>query len=192
MLINNFNPSAFMRAPQVYKPQEDSNALENRRIQNKTYTNPNYQDQNASPSVFPEFQANTRFTPLADSLSGLGTGLATSVNKGFSKLNQFSLNMPTLNMPQPVYRPQKVVQPPALDRTPSVRPTTRQIFNSIGQGASQGLKDFGKLAKQHAPTVLTFGAALAGGGAVCPFMGGAMAATGGIMLAQQGANNQAA
>jgi hypothetical protein len=110
---------------------------------------------------------------LGNALSGLGSGIGQLGLMGMPGL-------PGLNS---LFAPQ---QPQPVSPMAGIRPARQQpIFQSLSQGAGQALKDLGSFAKNNAPAALAMGGAMVGGGAVCAFMGGAMAATSGIILGNQ-------
>lgn len=139
---------------------------------------------------------NQWFNSLGNSLGNFGNSVFGGINNGLSGLgtqfsngiNNLSTIMPSMlgfgsNMPiQQVQRPQ-VVQ-----NVPRTRPTGQQIFQNIGMGAQQAFQDLGSMMKQHGSSVMSFGGGMAVASAVCPFAGGALAATGATALANQMAN----
>jgi hypothetical protein len=78
---------------------------------------------------------------------------------------------------------------PTVTKTPDCPPVIapsqthrQQIYQSLSNGAGQAFREVHTLLKKNAPAALAFGGAMMGSCAVCAFMGGAMAATGGIMM----------
>jgi len=74
--------------------------------------------------------------------------------------------------------------------TPVVR-SPQQIFQNIGNGAQQAFKDIGSLIRDHSSGLMGFGGGMALATAVCPFAGGALAATGASALANRMAQSAA-
>ncbi len=85
----------------------------------------------------------------------------------------------------------QVQQPPlSLQNTPMIR-SPQQIFQNIGSGAQQAFQDIGSLIRDHGSGVMGFGGGMALATAVCPFAGGALAATGASALANRMAQSAA-
>jgi len=138
---------------------------------------------NSGQFAFPEFNGKSLLQPITTAFGGM----VNRWNAGMNASTPLSGPMPTppvFQVAQPQFiQPTNSVNPPAY-----VRPTAQQIVRNVGQGFSQGLQTFSNLVQQHGPMMASVGAGLAGAGAVCPFLGGALAATGGAMLAQQNQN----
>lgn len=184
MLVNGFNPGRFL-------PSSVSPAFGNRQpIVENTFNRPttNFEPQStldrAPQFNMPQFQPQGMFRPITDSFANWGNNIRNGFNNGISGLNNLATAGPAqgVGYNQPIQVPQQIQR---LNVPPATRPTVGQIFNNIGQGAKQGIQDFATLAQKHGPMMLTAAAGMAGAGAVCPFMGGAMAATGGALLAQK-------
>lgn len=79
---------------------------------------------------------------------------------------------------------QQQASPQSVTPSAPIWQNPRQVMQDMGQGASHAIRDVGSLLKNHTPEMLAMGGSMLASTAVCSFMGGAMAATGGIMLGQ--------
>lgn len=95
----------------------------------------------------------------------------------------FSVVSPSINFLQNLN-----TQQPVQNTQPTggiTRTTPQQIFQSVSSGANQALQDIGTMFTQNAPAMMAYGGSMAGAGAICPYAGAGMAATGAAMLLSQ-------
>jgi hypothetical protein len=122
------------------------------------------------------------FGQAVNSMSQFGSQLISGAGQSLSSLGQMaSSSLPSLSsLNLSMIQPQT-----ATSSIQSTQTVQQPVFQSLSSGAGQAIQDLGSLLQKNAPAALAMGGAMVGGGAVCAFMGGAMAATGGIMMGNQ-------
>lgn len=150
-----------------------------------TTANNNKQSQEVPPSLSAATFGN---------ISSFGGQLMNSMSNNWNRLGSFPLlggisAMNPLGM-QPLQGTPSIQQP-AFIQNPPMRRSPQQILQNIGSGAQQALQDIGSMMKDNSGGVMGFGGGMAIATAICPFAGGAMAATGASAMANQMAQHAA-
>lgn len=209
MMINGFNPALTRMPSPVVNPQV--NALQARQqptgwgFNQPVLTMPNPSDAllaNPINAPMTGFNVGSMFSPVItnvnnfgsqvfNGLSNFGNQVAGGFNNVLGGFGQLATGMPSgigfgSVMPAPQIPPTQQVQ-----AMPSMRPTRQQIFQNITNGARLAVQDLGNMVKQNSSGLMGFGGGMALASAICPFAGGAVAATGASALANQMAANHA-
>jgi hypothetical protein len=186
MMINGFTPRmSFLSSPSITQ----RSAAPSGNPMPALGLNPNSSLNSSLSSLpgvgLPSWNASSLFSPFSNamsSVSSFGSRLFGGLSNSLSGLGQ----MTPLSMPGMPALNTSFTQPPiSVPAMPSLQAPRPSVFQSLSNGAGQALKDVGAVLQKNAPAALAFGGAMMGGGAVCAFMGGAMAATGGIMMGNQ-------
>jgi len=111
--------------------------------------------------------------------------LGGNLNLPMGSLPVFGSLSPTNRLQQPLPVQSTRQAPLTIQNTPPLTRSPQQIFQNIGSGAQQAFQDIGSLIKDHSSGMMGFGGGMALATAVCPFAGGAVAATGASALANR-------
>ena len=204
MMINGFNPAmgrmiSPMPSPQVNASQQQTGWGFNQPV----LTLPNPSDAlRANPINAPMtgFNVGAMFSPIItnvnnfgsqmiNGLSGFGNQLAGGFMNTLGGFGQPAINIPSglgIGSGFPV---QQMMPPQNLQAVSGIRRTPQQIFQNIGQGARLAFQDLGNMVTQNSSGIMGFGGGMTLASAICPFAGGAVAATGASALANQMANH---
>lgn len=189
MMINGFMPRMPLLSPSQTQQRSIASAINTPSPLLSGFGNTSLSASRFPTQAAPNWSMGSWLNPMMGNMmsgaSQFGSQLFGGLGNAFSSFGSGigQLNMPSLPSMNTFFAPQSPTIPPMFGMQPMVR--QQPIFQSISQGAGQALKDLGNFAKNNAPAALAMGGAVLGGGAVCAFMGGAMAATSGIMLGNQ-------
>lgn len=189
MMINNLGASFLMTPPTLNRANSTANQFPpTPTLLNSTPPSlsqpiiPNTGN-SGSGSIMPNFgnMASNTGQMVNNAFQGVGNAFGSFGQLGAGAL--FSIVAPSIsflqnmNSQQPLQNTQSAG---SLSRT-----SPQQIFQSVTSGANQAFQDLGNLLTQNAPAMMAYGGSMAGAGAICPYAGAGMAATGAAMLLTQ-------